>query len=119
MIVGRSTIALTGKAGFILSGPERHTHGLQALAITLYGVTSSAQDPGTDVWRNVSFPMLRSLAGPEALDGLSLKVFKRGAAPLVSTSGGHILGPTSLSGPAFIVLGQSAPKNGSRGRGLN
>ena len=37
-----------------------------------------------DVWRNVSFPLLRGLAGTEALSGLSLKVLKRGSAPLVS-----------------------------------
>ena len=36
------------------------------------------------MWRNVTFPMLRNMAGPEALDGLSLKVLKRGAAPQVT-----------------------------------
>ena len=61
---------------------------LQDLDITLRGVTSSSRDPGVDVWRNVSFPLLRGLAGAEALSALSLKVLKRGSGPQVRSPSG-------------------------------
>ena len=35
------------------------------------------------MWRNVTIPMLGGMGGAEVLDDLSLKVFKRGAAPQV------------------------------------
>lgn len=52
---------------------------VQALAITLRGVTNSALDPSVDVWRSATLPLVRQLAGLES--GLALKVLKRGAHP--------------------------------------
>ncbi len=51
----------------------------QPLSITLRGVTNYQMDPGVDVFRTVTLPLLRQL-GIE--DGLELKVIKRGARPL-------------------------------------
>ena len=56
---------------------------MQDLDITLRGITSGSKDVGVDVWRNATFPLLHSLAGADALSGLSLKVLKRGSSPKV------------------------------------
>ncbi len=47
---------------------------LQPLSITLRGITNDALDPCVDVWRNVTFPLIRRVAGLDDADGLQLKV---------------------------------------------
>lgn len=46
--------------------------GKKPLTITLRGVTNDNTDCGVDVWRTVTFPLLRQLTGAE--DGFELKV---------------------------------------------
>ncbi|KAI7844417.1 hypothetical protein COHA_002011 [Chlorella ohadii] len=60
--------------------------GKKPLTITLRGITNDNVDCGVDVWRTVTFPLLRQLTGVE--DGFELKVVKRGAPPL---GGGEVL----------------------------
>ena len=55
----------------------------QPLSITLKGITNDSLDPSIDVWRTVTFPLLRKLEGSEALDALSIKVLRRGSPPKV------------------------------------
>ncbi len=43
----------------------------QPLSITLRGITNDATDCGVDVWRTVTFPLLRQITG---LDDFELKV---------------------------------------------
>lgn len=52
------------------------------LAITLRGVTNDSLDPSVDVFRTVTLPLLRRVAGDGAGDGFELRVVKRGARPL-------------------------------------
>lgn len=49
---------------------------LQPLSITLRGITNDAADCGADVWRTVTFPLLRQLTG---LDEFELKVWQQGS----------------------------------------
>jgi RNA 3'-terminal phosphate cyclase-like protein len=60
--------------------------GRKPLAATLRGITNDATDPGVDVWRTVTLPLLRQLSGVE--DGFELKVVRRGAPP---KGGGEIV----------------------------
>lgn len=53
--------------------------GKKPISIVLTGITNDSQDPGVDVFRTVTFPLLRQLTGTE--DGLELKVVRRGAPP--------------------------------------
>eukprot|EP00887_Chlorella_sp_A99_P003908 scaffold11.g3908.t1 len=55
------------------------------LAATLRGVTNGGADPGVDVWRTVTLPLLRALSGEE---GSELRVARRGAPP---SGGGEVL----------------------------
>jgi RNA 3'-terminal phosphate cyclase len=34
-------------------------HAVQPLSITLTGITNDGTDPGIDIWRTVTFPLLR------------------------------------------------------------
>lgn len=47
---------------------------VQPLSITLHGITNDSVDPSVDIWRNVSFPLIRRVAGLDDADGLQLKV---------------------------------------------
>ena len=58
---------------------------VQPLAIVLRGITNDSLDPTVDVWRTVTFPLLRKLGGEEAMADLSIKVTRRGSPPLVSS----------------------------------
>lgn len=60
--------------------------GKKPLTMTLRGVTNDGTDCGVDVWRTVTFPLLRMLTGVE--DGFELKVVRRGAPPL---GGGEVI----------------------------
>jgi RNA 3'-terminal phosphate cyclase-like protein len=53
--------------------------GKKPLGITLRGVTNDGTDPGVDVFRTVTLPLMKRLGIEE---GLELKVIKRGARPL-------------------------------------
>lgn len=53
--------------------------GKKPLSITLRGITNDQVDPGVDVFRTVTMPLLKRLGIEE---GLELKVIKRGARPL-------------------------------------
>ncbi|KAK9814342.1 hypothetical protein WJX72_004157 [[Myrmecia] bisecta] len=53
--------------------------GKKPLSITLKGITNDDLDPSVDVWRTVTFPLLRQLTGQE--EGFELKVLRRGAPP--------------------------------------
>ncbi|GAX85703.1 hypothetical protein CEUSTIGMA_g13117.t1 [Chlamydomonas eustigma] len=59
--------------------------GKKPLSITLRGVTNDLLDPGVDVFRTVTLPLLKQLGIEE---GLELKVPKRGARPL---GGGEVV----------------------------
>lgn len=52
---------------------------MQPLSITLRGITNDTIDPGVDIYRTVTLPLLRKALGLE--DGLELKVVTRGSAP--------------------------------------
>ncbi|GAB4814679.1 hypothetical protein N2152v2_001725 [Parachlorella kessleri] len=52
--------------------------GKKPLSITLRGMTNDGTDCGVDVWRTVTFPLLRQLT---ELDDFELKIVKRGAPP--------------------------------------
>lgn len=54
--------------------------GRSPLSASLRGVTNGGPDPGVDVFRAVTLPLLRQLAGLE--DGLELRIEARGAPPL-------------------------------------
>ena len=47
---------------------------LQPLSITLKGITNDSNDPGVDIWRTATFPLIRRLIGLEDAESLSLKV---------------------------------------------
>lgn len=53
--------------------------GRKPLSITLRGITNDSIDPGVDVWRTATLPLLRSLSGLE--DGFELRVVHRGCPP--------------------------------------
>jgi RNA 3'-terminal phosphate cyclase-like protein len=53
--------------------------GRKPLHITLRGITNGGDDPGVDVWRTVTVPLLRAASG--AADGFELKIARRGAPP--------------------------------------
>ena len=53
--------------------------GKKPLSITLHGITNDDIDPGVDVWRTVTLPLLRKLTGSE--NQFELKVLKRGTRP--------------------------------------
>lgn len=53
--------------------------GRRPLSITLRGITNDAVDPGVDVWRTVTLPLLRHVTGSE--DPFELRVVRRGAPP--------------------------------------
>lgn len=55
------------------------------LDISLKGITNDAKDPGIDIWRTVTLPLLRHITGID--DGFELKVVRRGAPP---SGGGQI-----------------------------
>ena len=47
---------------------------LQPLSITLQGITNDSNDPGVDIWRTATFPLIRRLLALGDADSLSLKV---------------------------------------------
>ena len=57
---------------------------MQPLQITLRGITNDSTDPSVDIWRTVTFPLLRTMIGIENADDLQLKVIKRGCPPEAS-----------------------------------
>jgi RNA 3'-terminal phosphate cyclase-like protein len=61
--------------------------GKKPLNITLRGVTNDELDPTVDTIRTVTLPLLKRLLG-EDIEGLELKVVKRGARPL---GGGEVI----------------------------
>ena len=61
--------------------------GKKPLNITLRGVTNDELDPTVDTIRTVTLPLLKRLLG-EDIEGLELKVAKRGARPL---GGGEVV----------------------------
>ena len=58
---------------------------MQPLQIALRGITNDSTDPSVDIWRTVTFPLLRSMIGIDAEDDMQLKVIKRGCPPAVSS----------------------------------
>lgn len=50
--------------------------------MTLHGITNDAVDPSVDMWRNVTFPLMRRVAGLDDADGLQLKVLLHGGESL-------------------------------------
>ena len=61
---------------------------LQALSITLRGITNDSSDPGVDIWRTATFPLIRRLLALGDADSLSLKVTccRRSCIPLPGRS---------------------------------
>ena len=80
--------------------------GKKPLSITLRGVTNSPQDPGVDVWRTVTLPLLRTLTGDEG--ETELRVIARGAPP---NGGGavHLRLPVVRQLPPISLLDEGEP----------
>lgn len=79
--------------------------GRKPLSITLRGITNDRIDPGLDVWRTVTLPLLRAATGLE--DGFELRVIHRGAPP---GGGGEVnlrlpIVPKSLPAVSFLDEG--------------
>lgn len=53
--------------------------GKKPISITLRGITNNTLDPGVDIWRTVTLPLLRKLSGSE--DPFELRIVRRGAPP--------------------------------------
>ena len=70
--------------------------GKKPLSITLRGITNDSVDPGVDVWRTVTLPLLRHLTDID--DGFELKIQRRGASP---NGGGEILLRTPILPRSF------------------
>lgn len=103
--INETGTSLRYKPGFITGGAVEHDcgtarsigyfleplitlslFGRRPLNATLRGVTSDGTDPGVDVWRTVTLPLLRKITGIE--DGFELKVVARGAPP---KGGGEVI----------------------------
>ena len=64
-------------------------YGKYPVSIKLTGITNDGVDVGVDMWRTVTLPLLRQLAGDDIGQGtFELKTLKRGSAP---RGGGEIL----------------------------